>query len=142
MRSGEFEQEWLIPEPCMSHKEKIILGLISLGEFAQWLVVGVLLYLVTGVLPLDFIFKTTAAAVLLFSGVTFIHMPLNGLTGLEWIRVFFRYRLEEGEGLHHGKPSLPVAGYATVIAFSNGRINSQGFAENGHKPGSLPTTTD
>ncbi len=58
---NDFEQEWLVPEPVMTNKEKIILNLISLGEFFQWLVVGGLFYLFLTFVPLDLIFKSFLA---------------------------------------------------------------------------------
>ncbi len=38
-------------------------------------------------------------------GFGFIHLPLNGLTGLEWIQVYLRFKAEEKEGYHHTNPS-------------------------------------
>lgn len=140
--SYEFEQEWAVPDPVMTNREKVIMGFLSLGEFLQWLVVGVVVYLESSLIPLDFLPRTILTAGLIFFGIGFIHIPTNGLTGLEWIQIYFRYRQEEREGFHRARAAEALVGFGTLVTLEDAELDADSWIRQSLDPlrqGEAPT---
>ena len=89
------EQEYRIPVKVLTNRDPIIAGKLSLREMGQWVVALVLLYIVLNLMPGPFQIKAILAAILIMGAVVFIHIPINGLAGIEWVFINFRYRAEK-----------------------------------------------
>lgn len=89
------EDEYRVPVKLLTNRDPIIGEQLSIREMAQWLVVVGLVYLFFKLTPLPFQINLIVAGVALMAAVVFIHVPVNGLSGLEWIFINVRYRLEK-----------------------------------------------
>jgi hypothetical protein len=95
------EQEYRVPIKILTQRDPIIGGKLSMREMGQWMFFGVLLYLVVNILPLPLQVNLMLGAFILMGAFIFIHIPVNGLSGIEWIFIAMRYRAERH--LHKAK---------------------------------------
>ena len=85
--------------------------------------------------PSLFQIKAILAAFILMGAVIFIHVPVNGLAGIEWIFVSVRYRLERR--LHDAEPT-PVSVSPALLAagrrptFTIATATTANFASSSH----------
>ncbi len=124
------EQEYRVPVKLLTRREAIFFNRLSVLETVQWLAVGALAYLGFNLMPLDFTVKVGVLGTLVMAGMVFIHVPINGLTGIEWFFIALRYRLEEDR--HYGEPptvlSLPVFVAVTGPTVSYRLVGSEAAA--------------
>lgn len=95
MNGDDHEPEYRVPAKLLTNRDPIILNVLSFRELAQWGILSGLIYLEFNVLPLDFLIKVFLTSTLLILGFTFIHVPMNGLAGIEWCWVWLRFKLEK-----------------------------------------------
>jgi hypothetical protein len=95
----EYETEYRLPAKVLTNRDPIFLNRLSVRELAQWLIFGGLLYLLAKLSPLPFTFNILIGGVILIFAGLFIHAPVNGLAGIEWIYIYVRYVLEKRQ--HH-----------------------------------------
>jgi hypothetical protein len=107
LSGDEQEPEYRVPAKLLTNRDPIILNVLSFRELAQWGVVSGLIYLEFNLLPLDFLIKVFLTSTLLILGFTFIHVPVNGLAGIEWCWVWLRFKLEKR--LHKTVATPPTA---------------------------------
>jgi hypothetical protein len=89
------QTSYRVPEKLLVDRDAIILGKLSLREAGQWLIFFAISYSIFSYTPFfDFTIKLVAVSIILLAGYMAIHQQFNGLTGYEWIRVWFRYRRE------------------------------------------------
>ena len=101
------EQEYRVPVKLLTRREPIFFNRLSVLEAAQWLAVGAITYFIFNLLPLGLVLKIGFLGGLLMLGFVFIHVPINGLTGIEWLYIALRFRLEEEQ--HQAQPPLTVS---------------------------------
>ena len=93
------EKEYRVPIKILTNRDPIIAGHFSILELVQWLFFGTLIYVCINLLPLPFQFNLSCGALILMFAAVFIHAPVNGLSGLEWIFIYLRFNLEKRQ--HH-----------------------------------------
>lgn len=89
------ELEYRIPAKVLTNRDPILLGKLSIREFFQWAFFFVLVYVAFNLLPFIFTIKLVMAAIVVVFGGLFIHSPINGLAGIEWLYVYVRFGLEK-----------------------------------------------
>lgn len=89
------EEEYRVPIKILTDRDPIVAGRLSIRELVQWVFFGALIYICFHYLPLPFQFNLVLGAVIFMGAIVFIHAPVNGLSGLEWLYINFRYRLEK-----------------------------------------------
>ena len=113
------EQEYRVPIKILTQRDPIIGGKLSIRELAQWLFFATLLYFVLNVSPLPFQFNAGIAGLILMIAVVFIHVPVNGLAGIEWIFINTRYSLERKSHRTLGhEPSKDIANQKPTFQIS------------------------
>ena len=100
------EQEYRVPAKLLTRREPIFFNRLSVLEAVQWGILGVLAYFGLNLLPFGFVYKVGVLGAMAMVGFVFIHVPVNGLTGLEWLYILLRYRIEEEQ--HQAKPPLSL----------------------------------
>lgn len=104
------EQEYRVPIKILTQRDPIIGGKLSMRELGQWVFFLILIYLAFNVLPLPFQINIAIGGTLLMVAFVFIHVPVNGLSGIEWIYINIRYRLEKALHLTQGiRPEKDIA---------------------------------
>jgi hypothetical protein len=94
------------PARVLTQRDPILFAKLSIREFLQWLFFGVLFYLTYNQLlgGLDFFLKLGVVGFMAMIAFAFIHAPVNGLAGIEWLYINLRYRLD-GDKHHTLAPS-------------------------------------
>jgi hypothetical protein len=110
----EEEIEFRVPAKLLTNRDAIFLNRLSMREMVQWLIIIGLVYVTFNYIPLDFIFKLVIIATLLSFGFLFIHAPINGLAGIEWLWIFSRYKLETK--FHQTKPAVEGVNSKTLVS--------------------------
>lgn len=101
------EAEYRLPARVLTNRDPILMNRLSIREFLQWLFFFGLIYLGFNFLPFDFYIRMIIGACIGMFAFLFIHAPINGLGGLEWLYIWLRYRLETRQ--HHTQPPLSMA---------------------------------
>lgn len=90
------EREYRLPAKVLTNRDPVILNKLSIREFFQWAFFFMLVYFIFNDLPeLNFTIRLVVAACIVTFGGLFIHAPLNGLAGIEWIYVYIRFVVEK-----------------------------------------------
>ncbi len=89
------ELEYRLPAKVLTNRDPILLNKLSIREFVQWAFFFGLVYLDFNLLPLDFYIRLIIGSVIATFAALFIHAPINGLAGLEWVYIWLRFRLEK-----------------------------------------------
>jgi hypothetical protein len=110
----EEEVEFRVPAKLLTNRDAIFLNRLSMREMFQWLVILALVYVTFNYIPLEFIFKLVIIALLLSFGFLFIHAPINGLAGIEWLWIFMRYKLEKK--FHQTNAAVEGASAKTLVS--------------------------
>ena len=110
----EEEYEYRVPAKLLNSRDPIILNKLSMGEAAQWLLFGFLMYLSFNALPLDGTFRLVIAGSIFMAGLAFIHSPINGLAGIEWSFIYLRFNLEKK--WHRTLPPVEALTSRTLIS--------------------------
>ncbi len=100
------EQEYRVPAKLLTRREPIFFNRLSVLEAVQWGILGVLAYFGLNLLPFGFVYKVGVLGAMAMIGFVFIHVPINGLTGLEWLYIVLRFRVEEDQ--HLAEPPLSL----------------------------------
>lgn len=87
--------EYRLPAKVLTNRDPILMNRLSIREFVQWLFFFGLIYLGFNFLPFEFYVRIVVAACLAMFAFLFIHAPINGLGGIEWLYIWLRYRLEK-----------------------------------------------
>jgi hypothetical protein len=101
------EAEYRLPAKVLTNRDPILMNRLSIREFLQWLFFFGLIYLGFNFLPFDFYIRMVIATCIGMFAFLFIHAPINGLGGIEWLYIWLRYRLEKRQ--HHTQPPLNLA---------------------------------
>mgnify|MGYP001080868678 FL=1 len=101
------EVEYRLPAKVLTNRDPILMNRLSIREFLQWLFFFGLIYLGFNFLPFDFYIRMVIATCIAMFAFLFIHAPINGLAGIEWLYIWLRYRLEKRQ--HHTQPPLSLA---------------------------------
>ncbi len=101
------EAEYRLPARVLTNRDPILMNRLSIREFLQWLFFFGLIYLGFNFLPFDFYIRMVIATCLGMFAFLFIHAPINGLGGIEWLYIWLRYRLEKRQ--HHTQPPYNLA---------------------------------
>ena len=96
------EAEYRLPAKVLTNRDPILLNRLSVREFLQWLFFFGLVYLSFNLLPFEFYVRLVVAASTCIFAFLFIHSPINGLGGIEWLYIWLRYRLEKKQ--HQTEP--------------------------------------
>lgn len=91
----ENEMEYRVPARVLTNRDPVILNKLSFREFFQWGIFFILIYLSFNSLPLDFTFKLITGVAIATFAALFIHSPINGLAGIEWVYIFSRFAFEK-----------------------------------------------
>lgn len=89
------ELEYRLPAKVLTNRDPILMNRLSIREFVQWLFFFGLIYLGFNFIPFEFYFRIVVAACIAMFAFLFIHAPINGLGGIEWLYIWLRYRLEK-----------------------------------------------
>ena len=101
------EVEYRLPAKVLTNRDPILMNRLSIREFLQWLFFFGLIYLGFNFLPFDFYIRMVIATCIAMFAFLFIHAPINGLAGIEWLYIWLRYRLEKRQ--HRTQPPLSLA---------------------------------
>lgn len=101
------ELEYRLPARVLTNRDPILMNRLSIREFVQWLFFFGLIYLGFNFLPFEFYFRIIVAACIAMFAFLFIHAPINGLGGIEWLYIWLRYRLEKKR--HRTQPPASLA---------------------------------
>jgi hypothetical protein len=101
------ELEYRLPAKVLTNRDPILMNRLSIREFLQWLFFFGIIYLSFNLLPFDFYFRLIVAASLAVFAFMFIHVPINGLGGIEWLYIGLRFRLEKKR--HQTQPPLTLS---------------------------------
>ncbi len=104
------ELEYRLPAKVLTNRDPILLNKLSMREFFQWTFFFGLIYLDFNLLPVDFYIRLIIGAVLATFAALFIHAPINGLSGIEWVYIWLRFRLEKQRHLTVAPLELDLAG--------------------------------
>lgn len=136
------EMEYRVPAKVLTNRDPIILNKLSLREFFQWAIFFILIYLSFNALPLDFTFKLVIGAAVGTFGALFIHAPINGLAGIEWVYIYLRFAAEKKR--HKTVPPLtiepgrkPVFNVSMSLSFNADASNSNNSNSNNHSTGQV-----
>lgn len=98
------ELEYRLPAKVLTNRDPILMNRLSIREFLQWLVFFGLIYVSFNLLPFDFPIRLIIGASLAMFAALFIHAPVNGLGGIEWLFIWLRFQLEKKQ--HRTQPPL------------------------------------
>ncbi len=104
------ELEYRLPAKVLTNRDPILLNKLSIREFFQWTFFFGLIYLDFNLLPVDFYIRLIIGAVLVTFAALFIHAPINGLAGIEWVYIWLRFRLERQRHLTVAPLEVDLAG--------------------------------
>ncbi len=121
------EAEYRVPVKLLTKREPIFFNRLSGLETAQWVIVGALTYFVMNTLPLDLVLKVGLITAIFMTGVLFIHIPMNGLTGLEWLFIALRFRVEEEQHQAAAPHTLNLPGFTLTRKEVVEEIGFEGF---------------
>lgn len=100
------EHEYRVSAKLLTRREPIFFNRLSVLEAVQWGILGLAAYLGLNLLPFGLVYKVGVLAAMIMVGFVFIHVPVNGLTGLEWLYIMLRFRVEEDQ--HLADPPLAL----------------------------------
>ena len=98
------ELEYRLPAKVLTNRDPILMNRLSIREFLQWLVFFGLIYVNFNLLPFDFPIRLVIGASVAMFAALFIHAPINGLGGIEWLFIWLRFGLEKKR--HYTQPPL------------------------------------
>ncbi len=101
------ELEYRLPAKVLTNRDPVLMNRLSIREFLQWLFFFGLIYLGFNLLPFEFYIRLVVAACIAMFAFLFIHAPINGLGGIEWLYIWLRFRLEAKR--HKTQPPLNLA---------------------------------
>ncbi len=104
------ELEYRLPAKVLTNRDPILLNKLSMREFFQWTFFFGLIYLDFNLLPVDLYIRLIIGAVLVTFAALFIHAPINGLAGIEWVYIWLRFRLEKQRHLTVAPLEVDLAG--------------------------------
>ena len=123
------EAEYRVPVKLLTKREPIFFNRLSGLETAQWLVIGALTYFVMNALPLGLVLKGGVIGGIFMVGALFIHIPLNGLTGLEWLFIALRFRVEEEQHQTTAPNTLSLPSFTLTYSKSSEEIGFEDFEQ-------------
>lgn len=98
------ELEYRLPAKVLTNRDPILMNRLSIREFLQWGFFFGLIYVSFNLLPFDFPIRLVVGASLAMFAALFIHAPINGLGGIEWLFIWLRFQLEKKR--HQTQPPL------------------------------------
>jgi hypothetical protein len=98
------ELEYRLPAKVLTNRDPILMNRLSIREFLQWGFFFGLIYVSFNILPFDFPIRLVIGASLAMFAALFIHAPINGLGGIEWLFICLRFQLEKGK--HQTQPPM------------------------------------
>lgn len=93
------EIEYRLPAKVLTNRDPILLNKLSIREFLQWLFFFLVVYFVFRTLPFGLEVKLVVSGIILMFAMLFIHSPINGLAGIEWLFIHLRFALEKKKHL-------------------------------------------
>lgn len=100
------ELEYRLPAKVLTNRDPVLMNRLSIREFVQWLFFFGLIYVSFNLLPFNFPIRLVIGVSLAMFAALFIHAPINGLAGIEWLFIWLRFRLEKRN--HHTQPSISL----------------------------------
>ncbi len=100
------ELEYRLPAKVLTNRDPILMNRLSIREFLQWGFFFGLIYISFNLLPFDFPIRLVIGASLAMFAALFIHAPINGLGGIEWLFIWLRFQLEKRR--HQTQPPVNI----------------------------------
>ncbi|OJV93784.1 MAG: hypothetical protein BGO39_15560 [Chloroflexi bacterium 54-19] len=101
------ELEYRLPARVLTNRDPVLMNRLSIREFVQWLFFFGLIYISFNLLPFNFPIRLVIGVSLAMFAALFIHAPINGLAGIEWLFIWLRFHLEKHS--HHTQPSINLS---------------------------------